>query len=213
MERFSLRRIFVGIFVGVVLLTFIAAGVVLIEFYQSEARAQELQNDSFVRPAPLPDGTPVVGQEAIKLAMNIFGIQTPRNVKGPFFSARLEDRGLTVKKGAVGDAVVYIGPEAFSSWALLGSTLAHEIEVHCRQNFLAIHFKNLSGFDGTGAAEREAYMYELMSAERFGLDSYERELISSTMMYFYPKHENRFVKKLAPIRFWLDRLSAAGGAR
>jgi hypothetical protein len=175
---------------------------------ESQARANQLKSN-FVTSAPdLPVGEPELGQASINIALSAFGIEIPKNVKGPFFSAKLEDRGLTLKRGVVSDSVVYIGPEAFSSWSLLGSTLAHEIEIHCRQNFLAIHFQNIAGFDGTGLAEREAYNYELHQADRFGLSDYERDLIKSTMVYFYPEQENRLVQQLAPIKFWLDRLSA-----
>ena len=210
MSQISLGRILLGSLLGSMILVLVAAGVISLGVKESQARANQLKH-SEVRPsADVPYGDPQLGQDAINMAIDLFEIQIPKNVKGPFFSSKLEDRGLTLRRGVLSDAIVYIGPEAFSSWSLLGSTLAHEIEIHCRQNFLAIHFQNLSGFDGTGMAEREAYNYELHQAERFGLSAYERDLIRSTMSYFYPEQENRLVQQLAPIRFWLDRLSAAG---
>lgn len=208
MTQISLGRIFVGSLVGSLLLFLIAVGIVSVGIKESQARANQLKTNVVNLAPELPFGEPEPGQDAINAALSAFGIQTPKNVKGPFFSAKLEDRGLTLKRGVMSDSIVYIGPEAFSSWPLLGSTLAHEIEIHCRQNFLAIHFQNISGFDGTGFAEREAYNYELHQADRFGLSDYERDLIKSTMAYFYPERENRLVQQLAPIKFWLDRLSA-----
>ncbi|MEI6832908.1 MAG: hypothetical protein WCL28_02860 [bacterium] len=208
MGKISFARIFVGSLLGSLLLVLIAVGIVSIGVKESQARANQLKNNVTDAVAELPYGDPEIGQAAINTALNAFGIQIPKNVKGPFFSEKLEDRGLTLKRGVMADSIVYIGPEAFSSWSLLGSTLAHEIEIHCRQNFLAIHFQNISGFDGTGIAEREAYSYELHQAERFGLSEYERDLIRSTMAYFYPERENRLAQKLAPIKFWVDRLSA-----
>jgi len=208
MSQISLTRIFLGSLVGSLVLVLVGVGIVFLGFKEAQARANQLKSN-FVNSAPeLPAGEPELGQASINVALIAFGIEIPRNVKGPFFSAKLEDRGLTLKRDVDSDSVVYIGPEAFSSWSLLGSTLAHEIEIHCRQNFLAIHFQNISGFDGTGLAEREAYNYELLQADRFGLSEYERDLIKSTMFYFYPERENRLVQQLAPIRFWLDRLSA-----
>jgi hypothetical protein len=209
MEHFSIPRIFLGIFIGLFLLVSFGATVVFYGVKESEVRAAEMSSASLgFKPVQLA-GQPSPSQSDINQALEAFDIRIPKNVKGPFFSSKLEDRGLTIRKGVMSDAVVYVGNDAFSSWALLGSTLAHEIEVHCRQNFLAIHFQNISGFDGTGYAEREAYGYELAHAGRFGLTVYERDLISSTMMYFYPKRQNQFVQKLDPIRFWLDRLAAS----
>jgi hypothetical protein len=208
MMQISLFRIFLGSLAGFMVLILLAGGIVTAGVYQSNARASEREIKGLSQVSEIPTGVPALGQEALSVAMDIFAIDLPRNVKGPFYSPKLEDRGLTVKRGAISDAVVYIGPEAFSSWALLGSTLAHEIEIHGRQNFLAIHFQNLAGFDGTGMAEREAYGYELHQAERFGLNQYERELIHSTMSYFYPEKQNRLVQRFAPIKFWLDRLAA-----
>ena len=213
MEHFSIPRVFLGIFIGLFLLASFGATVVFYGVKEAEVRAAEM-SPAVLRFKPVQlAGEPSPSQSDLNQALEAFNIRIPKNVKGPFFSSKLEDRGLTIRKGVMSDAIVYVGADAFSSWALLGSTLAHEIEVHCRQNFLAIHFQNISGFDGTGHAEREAYGYELAHAERFGLTVYERDLISSTMMYFYPKRQNQFVQKLEPIRFWLDRLAASGFGR
>src|SRR5690606_25474533 len=82
-----------------------------------------------------------------------------------------------------------IGPSAFASWALLGSTLAHEIEVHCHQNFTLIRLFDIAGWEGTENAEREAYAHELAHADRFGLTSDDRYSIAQTLQYYYPERK------------------------
>ena len=83
-----------------------------------------------------------------------------------------------------------IGPAAFASWSLLGSTLAHELEVHCRQNFTLIRMQDLMGAQGTLKAERDAYAHELAHAERFNLSKIERMNIQATMDFYYPKENS-----------------------
>ena len=85
---------------------------------------------------------------------------------------------------------VTVGPAAFESWGLLGSTLAHELEVHCQQNFTYIRLLDLLGLDGTLKAEREAYQHELSNAGRFHLGEVERENIKATMDFYYPVEAN-----------------------
>jgi len=213
MGQISPVRVFLGASAGALLLLLFAVGVVLHGIKESEQRASEFNSLNSSPTKITFIGKPEINQRSIDIAMKLYAIRLPENVKGPFLSPSLEDRGLTVRKGVLSAAYVYVGPEAFTSWSLLGSTLAHEIEIHCRQNFLAIHFQNLSGFDGTGQAEREAYSYELLNADRFGLGQYDRDLIKSTMAYFYPRRENVLVEKLDPLRFWLDRLSASSFAK
>lgn len=94
----------------------------------------------------------------------------------------LEDRGITSWTPLTSDpAHVILGPSAFSSWAVLGSTLAHELEVHCRQNLLLVSVRETLGFEGKLAAEREAYQYELDGARRFGLSEVELQRIAETL--------------------------------
>ena len=64
---------------------------------------------------------------------------------------------------------------------MLGSTLAHEAEVHGRQNRIAIAVKESLGLDAVVAAEREAYEYELANARRFGLTKDEKARIAATL--------------------------------
>jgi hypothetical protein len=211
MNNISLTRVFCGVLTGIILSVGAAAGVVAFSLSESEVRAKELTELSQEAPdSQILEGRPLMSQASINLAMKNYGIKIPGTIKGPFYDPKLEDRGLTIRRGVTSDPIVYVGPEAFSSWPLLGSTLAHEIEIHCRQNFLAIHFQNLAGFDGTTIAEREAYRYELANAQRFGLNQYDKDLIRTTMTYFYPEQENRLAQRFVPVRAWLDRLAANG---
>ena len=98
------------------------------------------------------------------------------------------------------------------SWSILGSTLGHEIEIHGNQSFLKITLADSSNtlrlnakrvvgqwipawkpsaresFEamGTWHAEREAYMYEVLSARRFGLTPYEQQAIKRVMKEYFP---------------------------
>lgn len=157
--------------------------------YQAhDRRAIELTYLSAVADVPVmpPDGPPEVSQASIDLAMAMFGIAVPSSADWPILDTKIEDRGLTTRGAFLHKAEVSIGPAAFSSWALLGSTLAHELEIHCEQNFLFIYLMDLVGLDGTGEAERQAYRHEIANAKRFGLPGYEKILIAETMDYYYP---------------------------
>lgn len=189
----------------------VAAAVVGHSLFETANRTKELEKISSAQFEIMsPHGRPTPGQAAINLAMQLYRIKIPGKIHGPYFDSKLEDRGLTVRNGVTSEPAVYVGPEAFTSWSMLGSTLAHEIEIHCRQNFLAIHFQNLAGFSGTSMAEREAYRYELANSKRFGIDQYEQDLIRSTMTYFYPEEENSLMQRMTPVRTWLDHLAAIG---
>ena len=134
----------------------------------------------------LPETPPALTQESIELALSYYNIKIPVGTSKPLLDMELKDRGLTLRSLAFSDAIVTIGPPAFESWALLGSTLAHEIEVHCQQNFFIIFMMDTIGLDGTGEAERQAYLHELKNAQRFGLKAVDQRLIEDTMSYFYP---------------------------
>lgn len=135
----------------------------------------------------LPKTKPDMSQESVDKALAMFNIKVPDNVKPPFYDQKLEDRGLTTLKGWGHKLEVSVGPAAFESWGLLGSTLAHELEIHCRQNFTLIRALDLIGFNGTWDAEREAYHHELDNAERFQLTEMETFSIRSTLDFYYPE--------------------------
>lgn len=211
MKIVSISRLLGGVAAGVFISFGIAALVVAKGVSDSGERAREFAHtNETLSDIRVPDGIPALTQSSIKIALIAYDIKMPKNIKGPFLDTKIQDRGLTIRHGVGSDPLVFIGPEAFTSWGLLGSTLAHEIEVHCRQNFLAIHLQNISGFDGTGMAEREAYRYELANSTRFGLAQYDQDLIRSTMSYFYPVQENRLVEQFYPVRSWMGKLAANG---
>lgn len=133
-----------------------------------------------------PAGKPRLSQESVETALEIFNIKVPSNTERPIFDPTLEDRGITTMKGWGTKLEVAVGPAAFESWALLGSTLAHELEVHCQQSFTLIRIKDIAGMAGTLDAERDAYQHELEHAKRFGLNPTEILNIRATMDFYYP---------------------------
>jgi hypothetical protein len=165
----------------------------------------------------VPQSAPELNQESVELAMEIFAIRRPATVDGPSLNETLEDRGLTTGGLILPHKEVTVGPTAFTSWAILGSTLAHEIEVHVAQSFFRIvatdylinwsmSARRLAGKvipvlkpsakesfenDGTWKAEREAYMYEIRNAKRFGLTDEELNSIWRVMDYYYPVRKSR----------------------
>ncbi len=138
-------------------------------------------------PMSLPTANPSVSQESIDLALKLYDIRIPEGASHPKLDLRLTDRGMTTLYGANSRLEVLIGPGAFASWGLLGSTLAHELEVHCRQSFTWIRLLDMVGLEGTMHAERSAYVHELNEARRFGLNRTELASISETMNFYYPE--------------------------
>lgn len=136
-----------------------------------------------------PEIAPPKSQESIDTAMKLFDIKLPAYTPQPTYDAGLKDRGLTTSHLLSGEITVTIGPAAFESWALLGSTLAHEIEIHCRQPLTLVLIGDFLGFDGTGIAEREAYEHELASRDRFQLSALDSEAIQETMNFYYPRRQ------------------------
>lgn len=134
---------------------------------------------------------PTPSKENIDLAMKVYGIKVPNKINGPFYDSELTDRGNTTGHSfGFSTKTVTIGTPAFSSWALLASTLAHEIEVHCAQSFSAITILDFlfPKSWGTWISEREAYMYEVQNRKRFGLSPDEALHILSVMDYWFPEN-------------------------
>lgn len=153
-----------------------------------------------------PAGSPTPSQESIDLAIAMFGIEIPTSASHPEFDPQLEDRGLTTRSTFMDRAKVTIGPAAFSSWGLLGSTLAHELEVHCNQSFAVIWLLDLLRMDGVAVAEREAYQYEIAGADRFQLRPTDVQLISETVDYYYPEDKVHAPPNIGgKLRSWLAR--------
>ncbi|NBO37970.1 hypothetical protein EBU99_05245 [bacterium] len=170
-----------------------------------------------------PKGEPAQDQESIETALTMYSIQVPETVDGPIFDMGLADRGLTTGGLILPQKKVSVGPAAFTSWAVLGSTLAHEIEVHVPQSFFKVvaqdhlvHWSflarsSLGRFitalkptakeafenDGTWKAERDAYMHEIKNAKRFGLSADELRSIWRVMDYYYPNAKSAHETQLS----------------
>jgi hypothetical protein len=165
--------------------------------------------------ATAPAGPPPLTQESIDLAMQIYGIEVPSSADAPMLDLGMQDRGLTTRSPFMDKAKVTIGPAAFSSWALLGSTIAHEVEVHCQQNFFAIYLMDLVGLDGTGTAERQAYVHELANAHRFGTAHEDTRMIADTVSFYYPEEQGSRTISSAlsiPVKAWLARALISGNS-
>lgn len=162
-----------------------------------------------------PEESPSTNQESIDAAIEIFSVDVPEDTQAPQFDKNLYDRGLTTGNLLGQDKTISIGPAAFSSWGILGSTIGHEAEIHARQSFLKIvavdkffqmrlaakRFWDATIYafaggnkdsdehpdvsEGTLAAEREAYMFELGSSNRFGLTHAEQHAIEHVMNTYY----------------------------
>lgn len=137
---------------------------------------------------------PEISQTSIELAVIAYGFDLSLSAAHPSFDSKLSDRGITEKLGYEQAKKVKVGPSAFDSWALLGSTLSHELEIHCQQNFFLISIADSLGLYGTDLAEREAYEWELKQGKRFGLISEEQKLIRATVEAYYPR-DFRFSNK------------------
>ncbi len=134
--------------------------------------------------------TPPINNESIITALAIYQIQIPENVEMPILDLSLNDRGLTSLNGWGKKLQITIGPAAFISWALLGSTLAHELEIHCQQKMIKYRAIEMLGFYNLSKslAERPAYNHEIKFAQRFGLTNEEVKKISTVRDYFYPDY-------------------------
>jgi hypothetical protein len=176
---------------------------------------QEIYRSEIARIHVSPPATPPkVSQESIDLALMFYGIEVPKDADHPTLEQDLADRGVTIKPAYFGKTKVNIGPSAFASWALLGSTLAHELEIHCVQSFFAVWVLDLLGLRGTELAERRAYVFELENKNRFGLNLHERAMITETLDFYYPDElpavtDNRYQQlvavRKAQVNRWLAR--------
>lgn len=190
-----------------VLLTIVALGItVLAKEINKHYMVERLQSGRIFQSVHFSDDIKLQpSEENIDLAMNIFAIDRPKKLLGPKLNLNISDRGLTFGSSLNESKEVEIGPPAFTSWSILGSTLGHEIEVHCKQSFGLIWMSELFHLQGTLIAERQAYEYEENNAMRFGLSGFEKSQIKATKEYHYPisflndrklNHINNLVAKL-----------------
>ena len=176
--------------VVILTLVFVSTGAIFLARQELDHREQFARGLRAVNVVP-PTSQPPMTQESVDLAIKMFGIEIPESAQYPHIDMDLEDRGLTTLNGWGSRLEVTVGPAAFTSWALLGSTLAHELEVHCRQNFFMIRMKDMLGLGGTEQAEREAYMHELANSDRFHLKDADQVNIKATMDFYYPEPTRR----------------------
>ena len=134
-------------------------------------------------------------QAAIRRAVEVYGIDLRRVASGVQYSPHgnmREREGATILD-ADGTIRVVIGDSAFRSAAWLGSTIAHEIEVHVdRQIARGVHYPP-SNEEGTLIQEVEAYDHELAGTDRFGLSQDEIRSLKQRRAGFYRvlRWENR----------------------
>ena len=190
-----------------VLLTLVALGItVLAKEINKHYMVERLESGRIFQSVHFSDDIKLQPSvENIDLAMSIFAIDRPKKLLGPKLNLNISDRGLTFGSSLNESKEVEIGPPAFTSWSILGSTLGHEIEVHCKQSFGLIWMSELFHLQGTVIAERQAYEYEENNAMRFGLSGFEKSQIKATKEYHYPisflndgklNHINNLVAKL-----------------
>lgn len=141
---------------------------------------------------------PSISYKSIREAISLYSI----DVRGTdiSFNPTLSDRAI-IDLGTT-PYKVEVGPLAFRSWGVLGSTLAHETEIHARQSIIWGLFANyisavvnwIRGISlpehlslvGDTILEREAYLFEIHSGERFGLSQDEISATQDLVDYFYP---------------------------
>lgn len=137
---------------------------------------------------PKLTGVPPISQKSINIAIKTFKIKIPWNAFYPILDVRIPHniKGLALTNAALGCCYVTIGKSAFTSWGSLGATLAHEIEVHCNQNYVQAMWDEIRGCSAVVRIEREAYTYVLLSHKRFYLTPKEYRDIKFVMEYYYP---------------------------
>lgn len=104
------------------------------------------------------------------------------------FSKDLPDRGLA-RVGTtlfITRCYVLLGPEAFVSEEVLASTLAHEVEIHCKQGFKRYYLS-------VKELEKEAYDHEIKNQNRFKTtDSYVSEIKETYNFYYGEENEDNY---------------------
>lgn len=121
---------------------------------------------------------PKCDQYNLDLAYVMYSINKPIWAKYPIYKEAYCDDFLYCDEGVRGAFFyhkiikrrpVEIYCSAFTSWGMLGSVIAHEVEVHGNQDIGIMSYEQI---------ESEAYLYQYNNAERFGLTLSEKtELI------------------------------------
>ena len=101
-------------------------------------------------------------------AMHYFGIKPAAGTVTINYKADFKDYGEIIHDvHEPAHGIVILGPSAYKTWAHLGSTLGHEIEVHWNRQMLQC-LCNAVGSHEHDRWEMQAYKYNIESAQRFG---------------------------------------------
>ena len=181
---------FVAIFSKSSLMTFLidSSFYQTINFSQSQNNSFYFQSVSFSHD---PMSTHFDQDFLLKIAISAYSIKIPEHIQYVKFNKDLMDRGMIIGDWSNKNAKIYIGQPAFSSWAILGSTIAHEAEVHGSQSFLAIGLLDLIFNRGIISAETVAYNYEISNSKRFGLSKKEIAEIEHTKNHHFPNDNQK----------------------
>lgn len=142
---------------------------------------------------------PGFSMDSVDTAVSIYNIRIPPGVR---IALDPNEHDLGLIRMYLGGAYVTLGRDTFRTWARLASTLAHEIEVHANQSFVLAYVigaadyvctrlsgrkpRSFSFLAGDTRLEREAYTYEVLNAERFGLTEHDVQSIISVREHWYP---------------------------
>jgi len=118
-------------------------------------------------------------QSAIARAIALYRIAAPRVHARVAYSASgdMRDRDSATYVDHDGSIRVEIGEGAFASAGRLGSTIAHEVEVHLNRHLgRGVYYPPIDERTAL-IQELEAYDYELANRDRFGLAASELQLL------------------------------------
>ena len=134
-------------------------------------------------------------QAAIDRAIAVYAIDVRAVPTGVHYSphGRMRDRDGATLVDRDGTLRVQIGDGAFRSAGWLGSTIAHEVEVHVNRQVAKGRRPSPSDEQAAWLDEVEAYDFELASEARFGLRPEESRQVRQRRTVFYRSlaYENR----------------------
>ncbi len=158
---------------------------VFIDHLEKQKQAKALIQTIEISPINLKDKLPTVSNQSIYTAIKHYKIQVPKKIYSIEVDYSYEQRGLIERTNKFFlDSKVSIGPNAFSSWAMLASTLVHELEIHANQDMA------WNSDDLMKENEREAYTYEINNQKRLGLTDSEVLSIQDSMDFYFPENKN-----------------------
>jgi hypothetical protein len=126
-------------------------------------------------------------QAAIEHAIVAYGIDVSAVPSGVHYSPHgaMRDREGVTLVDRDGTLRVLVGDLAFGSAGWLGSTIAHEVEVHVNRQIAKGAQARAGDEQGQSIDEVEAYDFELAGQARFGLGGDEQRLVRQRRAAFY----------------------------